>query len=143
MELDHPRPLNPAMTFDEISMERSKSFVNALQVLDSLILSSAFLCVYMLILVSGCGILAPDPHLLLFFSFIIEFCGSNWLAVFAPLSLFCSSSNSGNAVVFRYIWVCSFFFFFNVSCGGCFVSESSFMLMFSFTDDAKSLSKCL
>lgn len=35
MELDQLRPDNPAMTFDEASMERSKSFVKALQVLSS------------------------------------------------------------------------------------------------------------
>lgn len=32
MELEQSRPVNPAMTFDEVSMERSKSFVKALQV---------------------------------------------------------------------------------------------------------------
>lgn len=32
MEVEQPRPVNPAMTFDEVSMERSKSFVKALQV---------------------------------------------------------------------------------------------------------------
>ncbi|XP_050387663.1 protein ABIL1 [Argentina anserina] len=36
MELDQSRPLNPAMTFDEVSMERSKSFVKALQELKNL-----------------------------------------------------------------------------------------------------------
>lgn len=38
MELEHPTaaPLNSAMTFDEASMERSKSFVNALQELKNL-----------------------------------------------------------------------------------------------------------
>ncbi|KAL2336095.1 hypothetical protein Fmac_010541 [Flemingia macrophylla] len=38
MELEHPTaaPLNTAMTFDEVSMERSKSFVNALQELKNL-----------------------------------------------------------------------------------------------------------
>ena len=33
MEVDQPRLENRAMTFDEVSMERSKSFVKALQVL--------------------------------------------------------------------------------------------------------------
>jgi hypothetical protein len=33
MELDQTRPENLAMTFDEVSMERSKSFIKALQVL--------------------------------------------------------------------------------------------------------------
>lgn len=32
MEVEQARPVNPAMTFDEVSMERSKSFVKALQV---------------------------------------------------------------------------------------------------------------
>ncbi|KAB2070155.1 hypothetical protein ES319_A08G137800v1 [Gossypium barbadense] len=32
MEVELPRPDNPAMTFDEVSMERSKNFVKALQV---------------------------------------------------------------------------------------------------------------
>lgn len=32
MEVEFPRPENPAMTFDEVSMERSKNFVKALQV---------------------------------------------------------------------------------------------------------------
>jgi hypothetical protein len=32
MEVDQSRLDNPAMTFDEVSMERSKSFVKALQV---------------------------------------------------------------------------------------------------------------
>ncbi|KAM5555520.1 protein ABIL1-like [Rosa sericea] len=36
MELEQSRPLNPAMTFDEVSMERSKSFVKALQELKNL-----------------------------------------------------------------------------------------------------------
>ncbi|KAI4355119.1 hypothetical protein L6164_003923 [Bauhinia variegata] len=36
MELEQPRPVNPAMTFDEVSMERSKSFVKALQELKNL-----------------------------------------------------------------------------------------------------------
>ncbi|KAG7019035.1 Protein ABIL1 [Cucurbita argyrosperma subsp. argyrosperma] len=36
MELDQLRPDNPAMTFDEASMERSKSFVKALQELKNL-----------------------------------------------------------------------------------------------------------
>ncbi|XP_011016287.1 PREDICTED: protein ABIL1-like isoform X1 [Populus euphratica] len=36
MELDQTRPENPAMTFDEVSMERSKSFIKALQELKSL-----------------------------------------------------------------------------------------------------------
>ena len=38
MELEHPTatPLNSAMTYDEASMERSKSFVNALQELKNL-----------------------------------------------------------------------------------------------------------
>jgi hypothetical protein len=37
MELEQTRPENPAMTFDEVSMERSKSFIKALQVLLSCI----------------------------------------------------------------------------------------------------------
>lgn len=32
MEVEEPRPHNAAMTFDEVSMERSKSFIKALQV---------------------------------------------------------------------------------------------------------------
>lgn len=32
MELEQSGSFNPAMTFDEVSMERSKSFVKALQV---------------------------------------------------------------------------------------------------------------
>ncbi|XVF73100.1 hypothetical protein PTKIN_Ptkin12aG0174200 [Pterospermum kingtungense] len=36
MEVELPRPDNPAMTFDEVSMERSKSFVKALQELKNL-----------------------------------------------------------------------------------------------------------
>ncbi|XP_061997604.1 protein ABIL1-like isoform X2 [Rosa rugosa] len=36
MELEQSRPLNPAMTFDEVSLERSKSFVKALQELKNL-----------------------------------------------------------------------------------------------------------
>ncbi|XVE73781.1 hypothetical protein DITRI_Ditri11bG0145900 [Diplodiscus trichospermus] len=36
MEVELPRPDNPAMTFDELSMERSKSFVKALQELKNL-----------------------------------------------------------------------------------------------------------
>ncbi|KAF7801279.1 Protein ABIL1 [Senna tora] len=36
MEFHHHTTLNPAMTFDEVSMERSKSFVNALQELKNL-----------------------------------------------------------------------------------------------------------
>ncbi|KAI5598760.1 hypothetical protein POPTR_002G165900v4 [Populus trichocarpa] len=36
MELDQTRPENPAMTFDEVSMERSKSFIKALQELKNL-----------------------------------------------------------------------------------------------------------
>ncbi|GLT59004.1 hypothetical protein SLA2020_318530 [Shorea laevis] len=36
MELEQARPVNPAMTFDEVSMERSKSFVKALQELKNL-----------------------------------------------------------------------------------------------------------
>ncbi|KAM1053263.1 hypothetical protein ACFX2C_000773 [Malus domestica] len=36
MELEQHRPGNPAMTFDEVSMERSKSFVKALQELKNL-----------------------------------------------------------------------------------------------------------
>ncbi|PRQ58344.1 putative ABI family protein [Rosa chinensis] len=36
MELEQSRPFNPAMTFDEVSMERSKSFVKALQELKNL-----------------------------------------------------------------------------------------------------------
>ncbi|PON49609.1 ABI family [Parasponia andersonii] len=36
MELEQPRPVNPAMTFDEVSMERSKNFVKALQELKNL-----------------------------------------------------------------------------------------------------------
>ncbi|KAJ7962486.1 protein ABIL1 isoform X1 [Quillaja saponaria] len=36
MEVEQPRPVNPAMTFDEVSMERSKSFVKALQELKNL-----------------------------------------------------------------------------------------------------------
>ncbi|KAI4328854.1 hypothetical protein L6164_021177 [Bauhinia variegata] len=36
MEMEQPRPVNPAMTFDEVSMERSKSFVKALQELKNL-----------------------------------------------------------------------------------------------------------
>lgn len=36
MEADEPRPHNQAMTFDEVSMERSKSFVKALQELKNL-----------------------------------------------------------------------------------------------------------
>ncbi|KAF3456538.1 hypothetical protein FNV43_RR01191 [Rhamnella rubrinervis] len=36
MEVERPRPVNPAMTFDEASMERSKSFVKALQELKNL-----------------------------------------------------------------------------------------------------------
>ncbi|KAI3411219.1 uncharacterized protein J3R85_018270 [Psidium guajava] len=36
MEMERPRSENPAMTFDEVSMERSKSFVKALQELKSL-----------------------------------------------------------------------------------------------------------
>lgn len=32
MEMEQLRPDNRAMTFDEVSMERSKSFVKALQV---------------------------------------------------------------------------------------------------------------
>lgn len=32
MELEHSRMVNQAMTYDEVSMERSKSFVKALQV---------------------------------------------------------------------------------------------------------------
>ncbi|PPD98673.1 hypothetical protein GOBAR_DD04302 [Gossypium barbadense] len=36
MEVELPRPDNPAMTFDEVSMERSKNFVKALQVLPDL-----------------------------------------------------------------------------------------------------------
>ncbi|XP_028805068.1 protein ABIL1 [Neltuma alba] len=34
--MENARPMNPAMTFDEVSMERSKSFVNALQELKNL-----------------------------------------------------------------------------------------------------------
>lgn len=33
MELEQPRPQSTAMTYDEVSMERSKSFVKALQVI--------------------------------------------------------------------------------------------------------------
>ncbi|KAJ6872924.1 protein ABIL1 [Populus alba x Populus x berolinensis] len=36
MELEQTRPENPAMTFDEVSMERSKSFIKALQELKNL-----------------------------------------------------------------------------------------------------------
>ncbi|XP_059458600.1 protein ABIL1 [Corylus avellana] len=36
MEVEQARPANPAMTFDEVSMERSKSFVKALQELKNL-----------------------------------------------------------------------------------------------------------
>ncbi|KAB2070154.1 hypothetical protein ES319_A08G137800v1 [Gossypium barbadense] len=36
MEVELPRPDNPAMTFDEVSMERSKNFVKALQELKNL-----------------------------------------------------------------------------------------------------------
>ncbi|XP_062156949.1 protein ABIL1 [Alnus glutinosa] len=36
MEVEQARPVNPAMTFDEVSMERSKSFVKALQELKNL-----------------------------------------------------------------------------------------------------------
>ncbi|XP_062090568.1 protein ABIL1 isoform X2 [Humulus lupulus] len=36
MELEGPRSVNPAMTFDEVSMERSKNFVKALQELKNL-----------------------------------------------------------------------------------------------------------
>ncbi|XVF33237.1 hypothetical protein REPUB_Repub17cG0151400 [Reevesia pubescens] len=36
MEVELPRPDNPPMTFDEVSMERSKSFVKALQELKNL-----------------------------------------------------------------------------------------------------------
>ncbi|KAG2725416.1 hypothetical protein I3843_01G065200 [Carya illinoinensis] len=36
MEVEQQRPVNPAMTFDEVSMERSKSFVKALQELKNL-----------------------------------------------------------------------------------------------------------
>ncbi|EXB52708.1 hypothetical protein L484_022485 [Morus notabilis] len=36
MEFEHPRPVGPAMTFDEVSMERSKDFVKALQELKNL-----------------------------------------------------------------------------------------------------------
>ncbi|KAH7519532.1 protein ABIL1 [Ziziphus jujuba] len=36
MEVEQPRPVNPAMTFDEVSMERSKNFVKALQELKNL-----------------------------------------------------------------------------------------------------------
>ncbi|WRX11028.1 hypothetical protein QQP08_003515 [Theobroma cacao] len=36
MEVEFPRPENPAMTFDEVSMERSKNFVKALQELKNL-----------------------------------------------------------------------------------------------------------
>jgi hypothetical protein len=36
MEVDQSRLDNPAMTFDEVSMERSKSFVKALQELKNL-----------------------------------------------------------------------------------------------------------
>lgn len=32
MDVGQPRPETPAMTFDEVSMERSKNFVMALQV---------------------------------------------------------------------------------------------------------------
>lgn len=39
METERPRSENPAMTFDEVSMERSKSFVKALQVVFLLSLS--------------------------------------------------------------------------------------------------------
>ncbi|XP_040989182.1 protein ABIL1-like [Juglans microcarpa x Juglans regia] len=36
MEVEQPRTVNPPMTFDEVSMERSKSFVKALQELKNL-----------------------------------------------------------------------------------------------------------
>ncbi|XP_021887809.1 protein ABIL1 [Carica papaya] len=36
MEVEEPRPHNAAMTFDEVSMERSKSFIKALQELKNL-----------------------------------------------------------------------------------------------------------
>ena len=39
MEVEQSRAVNPAMTFDEVSMERSKNFVKALQVLHPLSLS--------------------------------------------------------------------------------------------------------
>ena len=51
MELEHPTatPLNSAMTYDEASMERSKSFVNALQVVLSVFCSVFFFAVIILI----------------------------------------------------------------------------------------------
>lgn len=50
MELEVSRPVNPAMTFDEVSMERSKNFVKALQVRSSL---STFVLVNTLDLSAG------------------------------------------------------------------------------------------
>lgn len=44
MELQESRAENPAMTFDEVSMERSKSFVKALQVQFS-VFFVVFVCV--------------------------------------------------------------------------------------------------
>lgn len=64
MEVERPTttPLNSAMTFDEASMERSKSFVNALQVL------SLFLPI-----LSHCFILGSDLHLFVSFECALTF----------------------------------------------------------------------
>ncbi|KAF7826113.1 acidic endochitinase-like [Senna tora] len=61
MELELLRSVNPPMTFDEVSMERSKSFVKALQVI-FLILSISPLCFW-------CGMLGLDLH---FFCLMVE-----------------------------------------------------------------------
>jgi hypothetical protein len=73
MEVEQVRPVNPAMTFDEVSMERSKSFVKALQVQQ---LSSPYLYTNAFVDEFVAGFLGPDLDSC---CFIDQFCYS-WIS---------------------------------------------------------------